>query len=961
MNEGLLQSNVLDIEFDKNNFCWLSFASGIQKFDGKNFTNVPVQPGLPDDKRVNFFRCSNGDLLFSHSAGISKYEISNNRFIEIYRNPASAQSPAQFIGEHEKTISFYTSAGNITGLNSYTFEVVAEAKAVLPSSTSATAYIPKISDNIINSKVAFLVNHTLYLWDLEKQKIVYQSAAIQDIFYFFLKLKSETEVLYYDNKILLKKYNFKNKTTRTAPVKQKNTPKPFRSIIYSWQNKTLFSLYNKLYETDTSLNIKSELLNFQNQPIARTSSIARIKEDNFGNLYVVTISDGFRKIIRNNYPLKYYGTEKKENNYVISVFAHKTANRIFAGTSGSCLLIFDTLQRLLRHIKTLPGSNQPFSIPVITKAANGDYLLFTSGQSVWRLSSDLFRMTPFEFYTTLPRNKSGIGYFSNFLYQNDHETIIHSQGRLYKTDFNINTVNEYEVTGAAMSSIFYNNSIITHVNDQLVFFDAATFKELRKVPFKGTGEVRCFAKDAANNIYVGSNSGIFKIDSSGRLIKHLNKHTGLPDECIYAMSFDKAGFLWCSSNKGVFRIDKDNGILQLKKEDGLQENEFNTNAVARSEDGEIFFGGVNGISSFYPSAISDLNEKINLLVTGIKINNKEAFTDTAVWNIDKINLPYYQNSLSFDFIAMANNNPDQYIYQYRMKGMEEQWIQNNELQTVRYFLPPGHYAFQVAASRFFDKNAKPMKEISITIHQPFWKTGWFLTSVVAVCIAVMTYLINQYNRKRYRKRLMELESEHKIQQERERISRDLHDSIGAYANAVLYSTELLEKEKGLKQKDELMKDLKFASKDIITSLRATVWALKKDSYTAEDCLLRIRNFIQPFTRYYPHIHFSIEGEASAQNKLHYTKALNVLRTVQEAITNAIKHSSAANIRIISKGEAGKWELTVTDDGRGFNEQTIKETEQGNGLNNMKKRAIDSGVEFVVHSRPGAGTRIKILV
>ena len=63
-----------------------------------------------------------------------------------------------------------------------------------------------------------------------------------------------------------------------------------------------------------------------------------------------------------------------------------------------------------------------------------------------------------------------------------------------------------------------------------------------------------------------------------------------------------------------------------------------------------------------------------------------------------------------------------------------------------------------------------------------------------------------------------------------------------------------------------MKDLKFASKDIITSLRETIWALKKDNYTAEDCLLRIKNFIQPFARYYPHIKFTVEGEAPAEKE-----------------------------------------------------------------------------------------------
>ncbi len=125
------------------------------------------------------------------------------------------------------------------------------------------------------------------------------------------------------------------------------------------------------------------------------------------------------------------------------------------------------------------------------------------------------------------------------------------------------------------------------------------------------------------------------------------------------------------------------------------------------------------MSSFYPSAIKDFEEKINLIVTQIKINDQAAFGDTAAWNITKMELPHSQNNLSFDFVAMANNNPEQYIYQHKMKGIDQQWIQNTGLQTVRYFLPPGNYILQLYASRFFDRNAKPIKEIHITIQQPF--------------------------------------------------------------------------------------------------------------------------------------------------------------------------------------------------------------------------------------------------
>jgi len=336
--------------------------------------------------------------------------------------------------------------------------------------------------------------------------------------------------------------------------------------------------------------------------------------------------------------------------------------------------------------------------------------------------------------------------------------------------------------------------------------------------------------------------------------------------------------------------------------------------------------------------------------------------DTAAWNITDINLPYQQNTLAFDFIAMAGNNPDHYIYQYKMENIDKEWIQNEDMQTVRYFLPPGEYVFKITASRFFDKDAKAMKQIRIVINPPFWKTWWFFTGIAVLSFSLIAYAVYRYSRRKYLKKLGQLENDHKIQLERERISRDLHDSVGAYANAVLYNTELLQQEAAINERNALMDDLKFASKDIITSLRETVWALKKENYSAEDCLLRIKNFIQPLARYYPKIDFKVEGQAPAVKSLHYTKALNVVRIVQEAVTNAIKHAAPANIIVGSGEKQGRWELTISDDGKSFDYDKKGLTETGNGLKNMKQRAADSGFELDIHTKEdGMGTTISILI
>jgi signal transduction histidine kinase len=226
---------------------------------------------------------------------------------------------------------------------------------------------------------------------------------------------------------------------------------------------------------------------------------------------------------------------------------------------------------------------------------------------------------------------------------------------------------------------------------------------------------------------------------------------------------------------------------------------------------------------------------------------------------------------------------------------------------------------------------------------------------------MLAYFINQKNKRKYATRLQQLENERQLKEERERISRDLHDSLGAYANAVLYNTELLEKENTEEKRKNLIGDLKFASKDIITSLRETVWALKKEKYTAEETFVRIRNFIQPLSRYYSHIHFKIDGEAPSAIELPYNKALNLVRIVQEAISNCIKHAGAGEIIVSSKTEENKWHINITDNGNGFDYDAAKKAEDGNGLNNMQQRAAASGYNYTVESTANKGTTISIII
>src|SRR5690606_35915996 len=123
----------------------------------------------------------------------------------------------------------------------------------------------------------------------------------------------------------------------------------------------------------------------------------------------------------------------------------------------------------------------------------------------------------------------------------------------------------------------------------------------------------------------------------------------------------------------------------------------------------------------------------------------------------------------------------------------------------------------------------------------------------------------------------------------------------------------------------------------------------------------IRNFIQALSRYYPHIHFAVEGDAPVHKTLHHSQALNVVRMAQEIVTNSIKHSTASKIYLKNSERNERWVITFADDGKGFDEAVLKSDSKGDGLNNLRKRATESGFEFVIIAEPGNGTTINISV
>ncbi len=212
---------------------------------------------------------------------------------------------------------------------------------------------------------------------------------------------------------------------------------------------------------------------------------------------------------------------------------------------------------------------------------------------------------------------------------------------------------------------------------------------------------------------------------------------------------------------------------------------------------------------------------------------------------------------------------------------------------------------------------------------------------------------NKQEKLRQQVALERAESINKIQDEKLRISRDLHDNIGSQLTFVVSALDNLNYVPDEAKRKEKLSQLGDFTKDTISQLRETIWALKSENITVEQLASKLAEFIAQAKTTYPEINFAIEKTPS-DKELNANQAVNVYRTLQEALHNAIKYSNAKNISL----RCSESELTVEDDGIGFDRGTVTE---GNGLSNMEARMKEVGFKAVISSKEGSGTKVSVLL
>ncbi|MGB8194694.1 MAG: histidine kinase, partial [Chitinophagaceae bacterium] len=280
-------------------------------------------------------------------------------------------------------------------------------------------------------------------------------------------------------------------------------------------------------------------------------------------------------------------------------------------------------------------------------------------------------------------------------------------------------------------------------------------------------------------------------------------------------------------------------------------------------------------------------------------------------------------------------------------------------------------AFTVSLSDIETKYEVQKKE-NVIMRQQFDLTAknylLFGSLLLLLVVIVAAYFIFRATRSRHLMKMQVMRDEEKRiavqaveeaeEAERKRIAADLHDNLGAQANAILYSTELLQHEQA--EKEILLNDLHDTARGMLASLRETLWALKNTTVNAPDVWLRLINFTKQLGRHYTSVKISAEGMAPAC-RLSSAKALNIVFIMQEAMNNAVRHSGAESIYISSEYADTVWKLEVKDNGTGFDRNSANKKPESYGLSNMTERAVAAEAVINIETSATAGTKVELKV
>lgn len=488
--------------------------------------------------------------------------------------------------------------------------------------------------------------------------------------------------------------------------------------------------------------------------------------------------------------------------------------------------------------------------------------------------------------------------------------------------------------------------------------------------------------------------------TAGRFFTFTTRH-GLRENIVNNIQEDDLGYLWLSGPQGIYRVARQElndvaagraaqaQVIAFGEAEGMLNSQCNGGANqpsgCKDRAGRIWFPTARGVAMVDPRAIQRNMVPPPVVIEQVKADEVIVYGDGICMEgrsgvrarphadeLDRtastVSCPQGSTKiaagqgrvLEIHYTGNSFAAPNRMRFKYRLEGYDRDWHFDDENRCAAFYtsLPPGPYTFHVIACNNHGVWSETPAEFAFTLAPFFWQTPLFYI-VAGVALIGLGAAVQAY-RLRWQRRLLKLEQQQALANERARIARDLHDDLGTALTGEALKLDVLRRaaHDGPAQTRPLAESAE-SLRALAGHMREVVWAINPRCDTVSSlasflehqaghllkadglcCRLEFPEDISPLP---------LDGE------IRYQLALGV----REALTNAVRHAAASEIVLGLSVEADRLTVRVADNGRGF--RVAESRASGQGLENLHARLEKIGGRCECRSAPGAGTTIELRV
>ena len=776
VQEGL-PSKVYDIIQDNEGYLWVASEGGVSRFDGVNIQNYTAENGLAESGIKTMLKDKNGNIWMGHkSGGISFYDGK-----EIRIHPVSELLTVEVtsILMDKDEVLWITTLGN--GLfkidNPYEFNVDLIKYEQYKGS--------KLSDRVFSGAIA------------------------------------KGDSLFFITDVGIKKYDKgKNEFEGFTP---KGLTKYFQITDMHEDKKGNIwfgTFHGGLFKY---IKEKEEFKIYDARDGLANNWISNIAEDSQGNIWVGTWGGGITKFTDNGYisfdssnglsDLKIWKIiEDVEGNILIGTNEHGLS--IFKGEKFTSYGVKDGLsdQNVWavtqdKNGKYWFGTNKGITV-YNPKAGDGGikfayfnqeshgignqirYLKNDKNGNIWIGTADN-NVTMYNYSSGRFESNPVIGRFfsfnqlvtamdidgNNLLYIGTLQGLIYYDIDQQKTQF---LSQMYGLNGSDISAVYADskNRVWVGINDGKGL-NVIVGDSIQKIELEGLITPKSITEDKEGNIWIGTLTKGIIVLKDKNVIRRITTNDGLLSDLIAQLNVDEDNNIYVGTSRGLNKIDKNGNVHVYTEKSGFTGIEAKENATYKDVQGNLWFGTIKGVSKYQPNLDKRLIPEPLTHVAGLQVNRK----DREMIPDQRFN--YLENDFIFEYNSICLTNPDAIQYQIMLEPADRDWRPVTEQTVVSYpSLAPNKYTFKVKARNSAGIwNTEPVI-YSFTIRPPFYKTWWFILSVILIgVIAIVSYIkVREKNLIKEKKILEEKVAERTAEvvqksMELEKKNKDITDSI----------------------------------------------------------------------------------------------------------------------------------------------------------------------------------------